>query len=187
MPSPSSGPHSGPHKAGAGGHGLGETSARRAGGRELHVPTHHRISPVPIHQSPRQAGGTIPQASAAMWRNQRRPEVVEDFEREIYGRRPKSIPKVSWKLVNTLNETDGDVPIVTKQLLGVVDNSAYPAVSVIIQATVTTPAKAAAPVPVIIQFGGGAFPLPEGVTAPPNPCAPPGGFGARPRRCRTTM
>ena len=117
--------------------------------------------------------------TAAMWRNQRRPEVVEDFEREIYGRRPKNIPKVTWKLVNTLNETDGDVPIVTKQLLGVVDNSAYPAVSVIIQATVTTPAKAAAPVPVIIQFGGGAFPLPEGVTAPPNPCAPPGGFGAR--------
>ena len=33
--------------------------------------------------------------------------------------------------------------------------------------------------PVIIQFGGGAFPLADGVAAPPNPCAPPGGFGAR--------
>jgi hypothetical protein len=32
---------------------------------------------------------------------------------------------------------------------------------------------------VIIQFGGGNFPLPEGTVAPPNPCAPPGGFGGR--------
>ncbi|HET7219325.1 MAG TPA: hypothetical protein VFJ02_14810 [Vicinamibacterales bacterium] len=117
--------------------------------------------------------------SAAMWRNQRRPEILEDFQREIYGRTPKNVPKATWKIVNTLNETEGDVAVVTKQLLGVVDNSAYPSVSVIIQATVTTPAKATGPVPVIIQFGGGNFPLPEGMTAPPNPCAPPGGFGAR--------
>jgi hypothetical protein len=117
--------------------------------------------------------------SAAMWRNQRRPEILEDFQREIYGRTPKNVPKVTWKLVKTLNDTEGDVPVVTKQLLGIVDNSSYPSVSVIIQAIVTTPAKAAAPVPVIIQFGGGNFPLPEGMTMPPNPCAPPGGFGAR--------
>lgn len=117
--------------------------------------------------------------SAAAWRNQRRAEIAEDFEREIYGRRPKNIPKVTWQVVNTLNGTDGDVPAVTKQLLGVVDNAAYPAVSVIIQATVTTPANAPAPVPVIIQVGGGNFPPPEGVMLPPNPCAPPGGFGAR--------
>lgn len=117
--------------------------------------------------------------SAAMWRNQRRAEILEDFEREIYGRRPKNIPKVTWKLVNTLSVNEGDVPAVTRQLLGVVDNSAYPAVSVIIQATITTPARASAPVPVIIQVGGGNVPPPEGVTMPPNPCAPPGGFGAR--------
>jgi hypothetical protein len=117
--------------------------------------------------------------SASVWWKQRRPEILEDFQREIYGRTPKNVPKVSWKVVNTLNETEGDVPVVTRQLLGIVDNAAYPSISVIIQATLTTPAKASGPVPVIIQFGGGVFPLPEGTVAPPNPCAPPGGFGAR--------
>ena len=117
--------------------------------------------------------------TAAMWRNRRRAELLEDFQREIYGRTPKNVPKVTWKVVNTVNGTDGDIPTVTKQLLGYVDNSAYPALTVIIQATLTTPANAPRPVPVIIQFGGGAVPLPEGTTAPPNPCAPPGGFGAR--------
>jgi hypothetical protein len=117
--------------------------------------------------------------TAAVWRNRRRPELLEDFQREIYGRTPKNVPKVTWKVVNTAEGTDGEIPTVTKQLLGDVDNSAYPALTVIIQATLTTPAKATGPVPVIIQFGGGAVPLPEGTTAPPNPCAPPGGFGAR--------
>jgi hypothetical protein len=117
--------------------------------------------------------------SANTWWKQRRPEILEDFQREIYGRTPKNVPKVSWKIVNTLNETDGDVPVVTKQLLGFVDNTSYPSISVIIQATLTTPARATGPVPVIIQFGGGLVPLPEGTPAPVNPCAPPGGFGAR--------
>jgi hypothetical protein len=116
--------------------------------------------------------------SAAAWRK-RRAELLEDFEREIYGRRPKNIPKVSWKVVNTAEGTTGDIPTTTRQLLGYVDNSAYPALSVVIQATVTTPAQAKGPVPVVIQLGGGIVPLPDGATAPPNPCVPPGGFGGR--------
>jgi hypothetical protein len=118
-------------------------------------------------------------ATAAVWKNQRRAEVLEDFQREIYGRTPKNVPKVTWKIISTLNETEGDVPVITKRLLGVVDNSAHPAISVLITATLTTPANAKSGVPVIIQFGGGNFPLPDGVTAPPNPCAQGGGFGAR--------
>jgi hypothetical protein len=117
--------------------------------------------------------------SAAVWRNQRRPELLEDFQREIYGRTPKNTPKVTWKVVNTTSGVDGDIPTVTKQLLGIVDNSAYPSLPVIIQATLTTPVKSTKPVPVIIQFGGGVVPLPEGTPAALNPCAPPGGFGAR--------
>ena len=114
--------------------------------------------------------------TAALWKT-RRAELLEEFEREIYGRRPKSIPKVNWKVVNTLNESVAEIPVVTKQLIGIVDNSSHPAISVMITATVTTPAKATSGVPVIIQLGGGNFSLPDGMTAPPNPCAPPGGFG----------
>src|SRR5215467_3573998 len=33
--------------------------------------------------------------AAAMWWNQRRPEIVEDFEREVVGRVPKNAPKVT--------------------------------------------------------------------------------------------
>jgi hypothetical protein len=117
--------------------------------------------------------------TAAMWKSQRRAEVLEDFQREIYGRTPKNVPKVTWKVVRTLNETDGDIPVVTKQLVGVVDNSVHPSISVLITATLTTPANATRGVPVIIQFGGGNFPLPDGMTAPPNACAQPGAFGAR--------
>src|SRR5215831_8789150 len=33
--------------------------------------------------------------SAAQWRR-RRAEILELFDREVYGRRPKNIPKVTW-------------------------------------------------------------------------------------------
>jgi hypothetical protein len=36
--------------------------------------------------------------SADVWWSQRRPEIIEEFEREVYGRLPKSIPKVTWKV-----------------------------------------------------------------------------------------
>ncbi len=33
--------------------------------------------------------------TAEMWWKQRRPEIVEDFDREIYGRVPENTPKVT--------------------------------------------------------------------------------------------
>ena len=36
--------------------------------------------------------------TAEMWWNQRRPEIVEDFDREVYGRVPKDTPKVTWEV-----------------------------------------------------------------------------------------
>ena len=118
--------------------------------------------------------------TAAMWRT-RRTELIDVFEREIYGRRPANIPKVSWQVVNTSHETNGSVATVTRQLLGRVDNSAYPAISVNIQAILTLPASVRERVPVIIQFGGGTFDLPANVSTSANPCQLPGaGRGAPP-------
>src|SRR5215475_5311749 len=34
--------------------------------------------------------------TAEMWWNQRRPEIVEHFEREMYGRIPENVPRVTW-------------------------------------------------------------------------------------------
>jgi len=46
-----------------------------------------------------------------MWWNKRRPEIVEDFDREIYGRVPRVTPKVNWELISTTCETNGGVPV----------------------------------------------------------------------------
>jgi hypothetical protein len=91
--------------------------------------------------------------TAKMWWAERRPEIAEDFDREVYGRLPPSIPKVTWEVTNTTRENVGNVPVVTKTLVGHVDNSSYPAVTVNIQLTLSTPAQAAGPVPVIMEFG----------------------------------
>jgi len=112
----------------------------------------------------------------AMWWNQRRPEIVEDFDREIYGRMPKVTPKVKWEVVGTTNETVGEVPVVTKKLIGHVDNSSYPQVTVDIQLTLTTPANAAGPVPVIMEFGFTGFGARGGARGP----APEAGRGGPP-------
>ena len=91
--------------------------------------------------------------SAKMWWDQRRPEIVEDFDREIYGRQPSNTPKVNWEVVSTTKETFEGIPVITKKLVGHVDNSSYPQVSVDIQLTLATPAGAKGPVPVIMEFG----------------------------------
>jgi len=101
---------------------------------------------------------------AKTWWNKRRPEIVEDFDREIYGRMPKITPKVTWEVTSTTKETNGDVPIITKKLVGHVDNPSDPSITVDIQVNLSTPADAKGPVPVIMEFGfigpfpGGPFP-----------------------------
>jgi hypothetical protein len=91
--------------------------------------------------------------SAKDWWHKRRPEIVEDFDREVYGRVPKVTPSVTWEVTVTTPEKNGDVPVITKKLLGHVDNSAYPAITVNIGLTLTTPDNASGPVPVIMEFG----------------------------------
>jgi len=56
-----------------------------------------------------------------VWWRERRPEIVELFDREVYGRVPKDVPKVKWEVASTTSGTNGDVPVVTKQLVGHVD------------------------------------------------------------------
>ena len=45
--------------------------------------------------------------TAKQWWEQRRPEIVEDFDREVLGRVPKNVPKVKWTVANTVNTTLG--------------------------------------------------------------------------------
>src|SRR5580658_7630620 len=91
--------------------------------------------------------------SAKVWWNRRRPEIVEDFDSEFYGRLPLNTPKVNWEVTSTVSEKNGDVPVITENIVGHVDNSSYPLITVDIQLTLVTPAKASGPVPVIMEFG----------------------------------
>jgi hypothetical protein len=122
--------------------------------------------------------------TAAMWWDLRRPEIVEDFDREIYGRVPKDTPKVSWEVTSTTAETNGTVPVLTRKLVGHVDNSIDPAVTVNIQLTLSTPANASAPVPVMMQFGFGGFGrgFGGGFGRTNGPIRPGGGFPANMNR-----
>jgi len=108
--------------------------------------------------------------TAKMWWNQRRAEIVEDFDREIYGRQPENTPKVKWEVISATTETYEGIRVVTKKLVGHVDNSSYPQISVDIQLTLSTPADAKVPVPVMMEFG---FIRPSWFPAPnPPPTGP---------------
>lgn len=91
--------------------------------------------------------------TAEMWWKQRRPEIVELFDREIYGRVPAKTPAVKWEVVGTAHEKVGDTEAITKRLIGHVDNSAYPQISVDIQLALSVPQHATGPVPVMMEFG----------------------------------
>ena len=94
----------------------------------------------------------------AQWWKLRRPEILEHFDREIYGRMPKDLPEVRWEVTATTNEIEAEIPIVKKTLLGHVDNSAYPQIKVDIQLTLVAPAHAKAKVPVVMELGFTHFP-----------------------------
>ena len=110
-----------------------------------------------------------------MWWNQRRPEILEEFDREVLGRVPKNVPKVTWTVTNTVEAMVGTYPVVGKQLVGHVDNSSYPAISVDIQMTLVTPADVKTPVPVMMMFGGGGLPGAQNGRGGAGRGAPPAG------------
>ena len=94
----------------------------------------------------------------AMWWNQRRPEIVEDFSREVLGRVPKNVPNVTWAVKKTVTDRIGPYAATGKELVGHVDNSSYPLIDVDIEMILVTPAEAKGPVPVMMMFGRGSLP-----------------------------
>jgi lysophospholipase L1-like esterase len=110
--------------------------------------------------------------NADTWWKRRRPEIVEDFEREVLGRVPRAVPKVTWTVTGTAPLLVGTQLATGTQLNGHVDNAACPAISVDIQATLVLPDHVGGPVPVLIMFGR------SGLS--PTPMAMPAGRGMPP-------
>ena len=104
--------------------------------------------------------------SAETWWNERRPEIVEAFDREVLGRVPRNVPNVAWRVSRTERFEVGGRPVVGTELIGTADNSAFPQTMVEIQMTVVTPANQAVPVPVMMMFGGRSG-MPPASGAPP--------------------
>ena len=91
--------------------------------------------------------------TAEQWWNKRRPEIVEAFEENIYGRIPADMPKVTWTVTATEKDDVGGIAVIVKRLTGHVDNAATPAIDVNIAMTLVVPAKAKERVPVLMMFG----------------------------------
>jgi hypothetical protein len=99
--------------------------------------------------------------TARVWWEKRRPELTEMFEKYVYGRVPANMPKVTWTLTTIDYETIGFTPVIAKDLIGIVDNSSYPPITVKLHMTLVTPANVNRPVPVLMMFGRAGFPAPN--------------------------
>ena len=111
--------------------------------------------------------------NARMWQ-QRRREIIDGFEREVYGRVPARVPKVAWTVTATDTGRVGGRRVIAKQLVGHADNSGDTAIVVDIPLTVVVPEDAKAPVPLMIMFRPGT--LESALGRPPLPGARPQGF-----------
>lgn len=127
-----------------------------------------KANPWPSLPNPLLLANGKPVKTAKVWTTQRRPQLVEIFDREILGRAPAHTPAVKWEVASTTPGTLGGVATVTKHLIGHVDNSPDPAITVDIQADLILPANALGPVPVVLEL---TFDLPPG--EPPPPPRPP--------------
>lgn len=103
--------------------------------------------------------------SAAEWQV-RRAEIVEDMDANLYGRTPTETPGVKWEVVSRADGKVGEVPVVVKQLIGHVDHSAAPSITVDIKLSLTTPSGDKSAVPVMMEFG---FPTFPGAPKPTGP------------------
>lgn len=100
--------------------------------------------------------------TASQWRHDRRPEIAELLQSQVYGFVPDNVPRVTWEVTRTLRHSIGGMAVVTKELTGHVDNGAYPAITVNIRANLVTPADAQGrAVPVMVMNGSRLEPIPR--------------------------
>jgi hypothetical protein len=130
-----------------------------------------RANPFPNLPDPLTSNAGVKLTRAAQW-PARRAEIAELFDRGVYGRVPATVPIVTWRVAETVEETIGATAVVTRKLIGHVDNTAAPAITVDILMNLSTPASAKGKrVPVVMSFGS-VNPRPRPPGAPALPPAP---------------
>jgi len=109
-----------------------------------------KANPFPLPEALVLSNGQ-PVNSAALWWERRRPEILEAFRAEIYGRIPGDTPKITWEV--TAVEENGGVR--TKTIVGHIDNSDYPEARPLLRLTLMLPTRTSGPVPVIVVVAPG--------------------------------
>lgn len=102
--------------------------------------------------------------TTAQWQ-QRRAEIIEDFDREVLGRVPANTLRITWRVVWTDQQVLGRTAVTVTKLIGHADNSAAPEIDVNIEMTLVTPNGAPGPVPVLMMFGRADAPAPSSPSA----------------------
>jgi hypothetical protein len=110
-----------------------------------------------------------PVRDAETWWNKRRPEILADFQTELYGRIPGSTPRVTWEVRDTTKGAANGTAVL-KRIVGHIDNTSYPTATPRIEIALFIPANATGPVPVMVvaswnTTGRGFGPPPAGPTA----------------------
>jgi len=90
---------------------------------------------------------------STMWWRVRRPEILDLFDREIYGRIPTRTPAVGFTVAAVDSATYPGQAVI-KRVVGRIDNSAYPAARPSIEVTIYLPPVVIRPVPIVVTVGG---------------------------------
>ena len=124
-------------------------------------------NPFPDYPDPLRMADGSQVVSAAQWIGKRRPQIIEDFEREVVGRVPSRTPAVSFAVKTAENERIGAVAVSAALLTGHLDNAADPDISVEFPVMLIKPLVHQGPMPLLIMFTLGTPPFPAPV--PPSP------------------
>jgi len=144
---------------------LGIRSLRPGPGGNESAPNHANYDEALANPCPRLPDALTTNAGKRVttpdtWWKERRPELLEAFEKEMYGKIPRNTPKVSWSVKIADREFVGFIPVIAKQITGHVDNSEYPLIDVDINMVLVLPLNVKGPVPVLMMFGRPSLPSP---------------------------
>lgn len=90
-----------------------------------------------------------PVTNAKIWWQQRRPEIVNDYETEVFGRVPKNMPKVSFE-VSSVETTALEGKAIKKTVVGHIDNSTYSSAKPVINLVLYLPKQVEGRVPLMV-------------------------------------
>ncbi|WP_026950812.1 glucuronyl esterase domain-containing protein [Algoriphagus mannitolivorans] len=99
----------------------------------------------------------------------RKQELFELFDREMYGRTPQNLPEVNWEIVWEKDSLIGETLTRYRKMKGLVDNSAFPEISVSIDFEYGVPKNVDKSVPLVLEFG---WIWPAGMQRPTSPPGP---------------